>query len=122
MIGALFPYRAYAIGAAIVASAYSGWKVRDWQCDAAMAKAERAAAVNADKMRDNIASSSFAYEELASEIASRHTDGFNTIREIYRDVKVPSDCALPDSAVGLLNSRIGIANAAASGKPSAAMP
>ena len=46
----------------------------------------------------------------------------NTIRETYREIHVPSDCAVAPAAVGVLENSVRRANAAAAGEPVAALP
>jgi hypothetical protein len=109
----------YAVGGALILGAASGYKVRDWQCDAAYAKAlEKAGKLRAKKQEvvDNV-SQTYEYErDQANVVATERT---NTIREIYKTVPAtPADCAAPDAVRGLLESGVRDANAASSGKPS----
>lgn len=70
----------------------------------------------ARKQADALAAASLRYEQLAQTIrASERTDR-ETIREIYKNVQVASNCAVPDAAVGVLNNAVTRANAAASGQ------
>jgi len=109
----------YAVGGALILGAASGYKVRDWQCDAAYAKAlEKAEKLRAKKQEvvDNV-SQTYEYErDQANVVATERT---NTIREIYKTVPAtPADCAAPDAVRRLLESSVRDANAASSGKPS----
>ncbi len=109
----------YAVGGALILGAASGYKVRDWQCDAAYAKAlEKAEKLRAKKQEvvDNV-SQTYEYErDQANVVATERT---NTIREIYKTVPAtPTDCAAPDAVRRLLESGVRDANAASSGKPS----
>ena len=115
----LKPFIPYIAGAALLASLATGYKIRDWQCDAALAKALEEAAERQQEIRDELDERARAYEALRSQAdglgAARATD----IRTIYREVPVPApSCAAPDSIIGVLQSGIDNANAAASGEPS----
>ena len=113
------PVMLYALGGALILGAASGYKVRDWQCDAAFAKAlEKAEKLRVKKQEvvDDVSQTYEAQRDQANVIATERT---NTIREIYKTAPaVAADCAAPDALRGLLESSVSDANAAASGKPS----
>lgn len=46
------PILLYAVGGALVIGVASGYKVRDWQCDASYAKALEKAGSNANKCKE----------------------------------------------------------------------
>ena len=111
------PVMLYALGGALILGAASGYKVRDWQCDAAFAKAlEKAEKLRVKKQEvvDNVSQTYEAQRDQANVIATERT---NTIREIYKTAPaVAADCAAPDALRGLLEGSVRDANAAASGK------
>lgn len=111
------PMMLYALGGALILGAASGYKVRDWQCDAAFAKAlEKAEKLKVKKQEvvDDVSQTYEAQRDQANVIATERT---NTIREIYKTAPaVAADCAAPDAVRGLLESGVRDANAAASGK------
>ena len=111
------PVMLYALGGALILGAASGYKVRDWQCDAAFAKAlEKAEKLRVKKQEvvDDVSQTYEAQRDQANVIATERT---NTIREIYKTAPaVAADCAAPDALRGLLESSVRDANAAASGK------
>jgi hypothetical protein len=111
------PVMLYALGGALIIGAASGYKVRDWQCDAAFAKAlEKAEKLRIKKQEvvDNVSQTYESERDQANVLATERT---NTIREIYKTAPaVAADCAAPDSLRGLLESSVRDANAAASGK------
>ena len=108
---------------ALVIGAASGYKVRDWQCDAAYAKAlEKAEKLRAQKQEvvDNVSQTYESERDQANVVATERT---NTIREIYKTAPaVPVDCAASDALRRLLESSVRDANAAATGKPSGEVP
>jgi hypothetical protein len=113
----------YAVGGALILGAASGYKVRDWQCDAAYAKAlEKAEKLRVKKQEvvDDV-SQTYEYErDQANVVATERT---NTIREIYKTAPaVPADCAGSDALRRVLESSVRDANAAAAGKPSGEVP
>ena len=112
------PVMLYALGGALIIGVASGYKVRDWQCDAAYAKAlEKAEKLRAQKQEvvDNVSQTYEAERDQANVVATERT---NTIREIYKTAPaVPVDCAGSDALRRVLESGIRDANAAATGKP-----
>ena len=113
------PVMLYALGGALIIGAASGYKVRDWQCDAAFAKAlEKAEKLRVKKQEvvDNVSQTYEIERDQANVVATERT---NTIREIYKTAPaVPVDCAGSDALRRVLESGIRDANAAASGEPS----
>jgi putative sterol carrier protein len=113
------PMLLYAVGGALIIGAASGYKVRDWQCDAAYAKAlEKAEKLRVKKQEvvDNVSQTYEIERDQANVVATERT---NTIREIYKTAPaVPVDCAGSDALRGVLEGSIRDANAAATGKPS----
>jgi hypothetical protein len=113
------PLMLYATAGALVIGAAAGYKVRDWQCDAAYAEAlekaqkERAAK---EKVVFDVSQTYEAERDKADVVATERT---NTIREIYKTAPaVPVDCSAPEPVRRLLESSVRDANAASSGKPS----
>ena len=113
------PMLLYAVGGALIIGAASGYKVRDWQCDAAFAKAlEKAEKLRVKKQEvvDNVSQTYESERDQADVVA---TERINTIREIYKTAPaIPADCAGSDALRGVLEGSIRDANAAATGKPS----
>ena len=117
------PMLLYAVGGALIIGAASGYKVRDWQCDAAFAKAlEKAEKLRVKKQEvvDDVSKTYESERDQANVVATERT---NTIREIYKTAPaVPVDCAGSDALRRVLESGVSDANAAAAGKPSGAVP
>ena len=117
------PMLLYAVAGALVIGVASGYKVRDWQCDAAFAKAlEKAEKLRVKKQEivDDISQTYETERDQANVVATERT---NTIREIYKTAPaVPVDCAAPDALRRLLEGSVRDANAAATGKPSVEVP
>ena len=117
------PMMLYALGGALILGAASGYKVRDWQCDAAFAKAlEKAEKLRVKKQEvvDNVSQTYESERDQANVVATERT---NTIREIYKTAPaVPVDCAGSDALRGVLEGSIRDANAAATGKSSSEVP
>ena len=113
------PMLLYAVAGALVIGVASGYKVRDWQCDAAFAKAlEKAEKLRVKKQEivDDISQTYETERDQANVVATERT---NTIREIYKTAPaVPVDCAAPDALRRVLEGSVRDANAAATGKPS----
>lgn len=111
------PFMPYIAGAALLAGVAAGYKIRDWQCDAALAKALERAAKQEREIRDELDERARAYETLRSQADGMGTARATDIRTIYREVPAPADsCSAPDSVVGVLQGGVDNANAAASGE------
>ena len=117
------PMLLYAAAGALIIGAASGYKVRDWQCDAAFAKAlEKAEKLRVKKQEvvDNVSQTYESERDQANVVATERT---NTIREIYKTAPaVPVDCAGSDALRRVLESGVRDANASATGKPSGELP
>ena len=113
------PVMIYGLAGALVIGAASGYKVRDWQCDASYAKALEKAEklrVKQQEVVDNVSQTYEVERDQANVVATERT---NTIREIYKTAPaVPVDCAGSDALRGVLEGSIRDANVAATGKPS----
>jgi hypothetical protein len=119
----LKPFLPYIVGGALIIGVASGYKVRDWQCDAAYAKALEKAEKLRVKKQEVVDDVSQTYETERDQANVVATERINTIREIYKTAPaVPVDCTAPDALRRLLESSIRDANAAATGKPSVEVP
>lgn len=106
----------YGAGGALLVGLFAGWSIRDWKADAdTLAAYERADKLR-DEMQAKIDAGSVKYEDWRSVATERSIETRNTIREIYRDVEVPADCAPPAAAASVLQERVGAANAATTGQ------
>jgi hypothetical protein len=113
----------YAAAGALIVGAAAGYKVRDWQCDAAYAKAVEKAEKQRVKKQEVVDVISQTYEAQRDKANGVATERTYTIREIYKTAPaVPVDCAAPDAVRKLLESGIRDANAASSGEPSVEVP
>jgi len=117
------PIMLYAAAGALIVCAAAGYKVRDWQCDAANAKAMEKAEKQRVKKQEVVDVISQTYEAQRDKANGVATERTYTIREIYKTAPaVPVDCAAPDAVRKLLESGIRDANAASSGEPSVEVP
>lgn len=108
----------YIAAGALAIGGLGGYKVRDWQCDAAVAKAVAKAEKIRAEMQNEVDEAGRAYETARVETDGLRAARTNTIERIYREVPAPApDCAAPADIVGLLQGGVDSANATASGKP-----
>ena len=117
------PLMGYVAAGTLVVGAVAGYKVRDWQCDAAYSKALEKAEKQRAEMQKAVDDVSQVYEVERDQANVVATERTNTIREIYKTAPaVPADCTPPDGISGLLESGVRDANAAASGKSGVELP
>lgn len=113
------PLLPYVAGGALIIGVASGYKVRDWQCDAAFAKALEKAEKSRAKKQEVVDDVSKTYEDERNQANVVATERTNTIREIYKTAPaVPVDCAGSDALRRVLEGGVRDANAAATGEPS----
>jgi hypothetical protein len=120
----VIPPQALAIGAGLmlVAGFVGGWSSRDLIADAAYSKAVDKLIATKDRMQGKIDAKSTEYEAFRQSIEPARTETFNTIKEVYRNVSVPADCALRPDALGVLENARARANAAAAGQSGKLVP
>jgi len=112
------PLLIYVAAGTLVIGAAAGYKVRDWQCDAAYSKALEKAEKQRAEMQKAVDDVSLVYEVERDKADIVATERTNTIREIYKTAPaIPADCTPPDGISGLLEGSIRDANAAVTGKP-----
>lgn len=117
------PLMVYVAAGTLIIGAAAGYKVRDWQCDAAYSKALEKAEKQRAEMQKAVDDVSQVYEVERDKADIVATERTNTIREIYKTAPaVPADCTPPDGVSGLLEGSIRDANAAATGKPGVELP
>jgi hypothetical protein len=113
------PLVIYVAAGTLIVGAAAGYKVRDWQCEAAYAKALEKAEKLRAKKQEVVYDVSQTYEAERDKANVVATERTNTIREIYKTAPAPAvDCSAPDAVRRLLESSVRDANAASTGKPS----
>ena len=116
-MGPINPFMGYVAAGALVIGIAAGWKVKDWQCDAAYAKALEKAEKQRKELQGKIDDISTVYQierDKADVVVAGQT---RTVREIYKTLPaVPVDCAVDVRVLGMLESSVSNANAAATGK------
>lgn len=111
----------YASAAALLLGLFAGWSIRDWKADSdtlAAAERGRKTEIAMDKIVD---AASEKFEQFRAVEAPAAVERRDTIREIYRNVQVPAECAVPPNLVRLLADARQRANAAAAGQLEAAV-
>lgn len=116
------PILVYASIAVATAGFAGGWAVRSWKADAALSKSYERLIAEKDRMQTKVDAASAKYEELLAANEPARIETRNTIREIYKDVEVPSQCAAAPALVGVLEGVRQRANAATTGQLSAKLP
>ncbi len=116
------PLLLYVSIAAVVVGSAGGWVVRDWKADSDSLAMQVKNEKIVEQLRAKVDSNATAYEDMRSTIEPNRVETRNTIREIYRNVEVPTVCAPPESVTSLLNAARLRANSAATGEPSGELP
>lgn len=85
-----------------------GYKVKDWQCDAAYAKVLEKAEKQRQQMQGVIDAKAQEYEKVRDTADGVSIERTDTIREIYKTTPAPpANCPTPpDRVVGLLQQSI----------------
>lgn len=118
-MGPINPFLGYVAAGALVIGIAAGWKVKDWQCDAAYAAALEKAEKQRKELQGKIDAVSTLYEAQRDQANVVVAGKTREIREIYKTLPaVPADCAVDVRVLRLLESGVSDANSAASGKPS----
>jgi hypothetical protein len=113
------PIMGYVAGGALLIGVAAGWTVKDWQCDAAYAKALEKAEKQRQQMQGKIDEVSTLYQTQRDQADVVVAGERETVREIYKTLPaVPADCAPDPRVVGLLEGGVNRANAAAASEPS----
>lgn len=120
----LIPPQFLLLGAAgaFLAGGLGGWTIRDWRADAAAGRAATALLTEKDRTAGIVARHAGDFEAFRQSLEPARTESTNTIREVYRNVPVPADCAVRPDAAGVLENARLRANAAASGQFGEPMP
>lgn len=120
----IIPPWAYAAGAAatVALSFGAGWQVRSWRCDAQVAAIERQLAAAVDSQRERLEQAAATAETIRDQADTRLSTDRTVIRETYREIPVPTDCALRPAAADRVREAIEAANRATTGLPTPAMP
>lgn len=116
-MGLINSFMGYVAIAGIGCGVAVGWKVRDWQCDAAYAKTLERSQRDRKILQEKINAISSTYEKERDQADLVVTETRTKIREIYKTRPATSSDCIPDSrVVGLLESGLSDANRAAAGK------
>ncbi len=109
----------YVAAGALAVGLTAGWKVKDWQCDAAYSAVLEKAAKQRQQMQGKIDEVSTLYQSERDKADVVVAGEKQTIREIYKTLPaVPADCAPDPRLIGLLEGGVNRANAAAASEPS----
>lgn len=109
----------YVAAGALAIGLTAGWKIKDWQCDAAYSKALEKAEKQRQQMQGQIDAVSTLYQAERDKADVVVAGERETIREIYKTLPaVSADCVPDVRIVRLLEGGVSRANAAATSEPS----
>lgn len=112
----MIPPTVYIVGGAAIAGFLGGWTVCDWRADSRALAATNALIETKDKMQAKVDAGSDKFEAFRNSLPPQREIDRTTIREAYRDVPVPADCAIRPAALGVLEDARRRANAATLGQ------
>jgi hypothetical protein len=107
---------------ALLAGFLGGWSARGWKADSDQFSAMIRADVLVDEARAQGLAQGKDYAQFAAANAEQARSDHNTIRETFREIHVPADCAAPAAVVGVLEDSVRHANSAAAGEPGPTLP
>lgn len=110
------PIMLYTAGGSVLLGLALGWTVRDWKADSDALDAVEASHKAQIELLDVVAEPSADLENTIANLRTTETETRNTIKEVYRNVEVPANCAVPADAVRVLVDAVRDANAAAAGE------
>ena len=109
----------YVAAGALAIGLTAGWKIKDWQCDAAYSAVLEKAEKQRQQMQGQIDEVSTLYQSERDKADVVVAGEKQTIREIYKTLPaVSADCAADVRIVRLLEGSVSRANAAAASEPS----
>lgn len=112
----------YAAVAALILGLFAGWSIRDWKADSDTLAAVERGQKQEDAANRIVDAASAKFEQFQAIEAPAAIQRRDTIREIYRDIKIPAECAVPPELIRLLADARQRANAATTGQPSTTVP
>jgi len=118
----LNPLLAYATAGALLLGVAGGWTLRDWKADSDTLKAMEKREQVREDMQAKVDAKAKEFEDWRSRQEPARIETRNTIRETFRNVEVPAQCAAPDVIVSLLEARTAAANLAVAGQFGAGVP
>jgi len=109
----------YVAAGALAIGLTAGWKVKDWQCDAAYSAVLEKTEKQRQQMQGQIDEVSTLYQSERDKADVVVAGEKQTIREIYKTLPdVPAGCVPDVRIIGLLEGGVSRANAAAASEPS----
>lgn len=109
----------YVAAGALAIGLTAGWKIKDWQCDAAYSKALEKTEKQRQQMQGKIDEVSTLYQAERDKADVVVAGERETIREIYKTLPAVSAGCVPDvRIVRLLEGGVSRANASATSEPS----
>ena len=113
------PFMGYVAAGALAIGLTAGWKIKDWQCDAAYPAVLEKAEKQRQQMQGQIDEVSTLYQAERDKADVVVAGEKQTIREIYKTLPaVSADCVPDVRIVRLLEGGVNRANAAAASEPS----
>lgn len=116
------PIWAYIGVGSALAGVAGGWVVRDWKSDADAAAVQLAVIEAQEKRREAQDEQGAAFEGVRAGLDSTSSTTRTIIRESFREIPVPTECAAPVAVGDGLRDSVSATNRAVTGEPSPTVP
>lgn len=120
----IIPLQAKLIAGAVgLALAFGGgYTVRGWKADSEKLEEVSLTQAAIDIQRKLYDTAALGYEDTRAALDRQAYDTQTIIRETFREIPVPAECAVPDAVADSLRASVEATNRAASGQPPGEMP
>ncbi|MGR4893331.1 hypothetical protein ACIPPQ_20090 [Sphingopyxis sp. LARHCG72] len=120
----MIPPWVYLAGGALALSASfgAGWTVRGWKADSDELEQVTLTRAAIDAQRKVADAAAMGFEDTRAALDRQAYDTQTIIRETYREIAVPAECAVPAAVADSLRDATEATNRAVAGQPPRAMP
>jgi hypothetical protein len=116
------PYRFVAGIAALALAFGAGWVVRGWKADSDELEQVTMTQMAIDMQRRVADAAAVGFELARADLDRQSYETQTVIRETYREIPVPAECAVPGAVADSLRKAVEGANRAASGVAAPTVP
>lgn len=107
---------------ALTASFGAGWQVRAWKSDSDELEQVTVTQAAIDAQRRLADAAAMGFEDARAALGAQSYDTQTIIRETFREISVPAECAVPDAVADSLRTSVETTNRAVAGEPPREVP